>query len=236
MGSTSTEVEKLNPADIAERSSANESRAAIIAGVLAGVAGLTIFLWIHALWIVPIWFILPMGLVIAALGGWAVAWAYRELLPRLPKRPWTAFAVMALIWATLLPGIVLGELRQPMFSISPAGVANLEIGVPEVAIRFVIELLLTAVATGALLGWWLGRTLRAAVATALAGLIFALGPGHNIPFIGGTGGLDKEAAIMMAIIGVSSLVLVEVHARLVGAEPETMVREGASSSTAPFGR
>src|SRR5262245_58037909 len=39
---------------------------------------------------------------------------------------------------------------------------------------------------GGLVGWWLGRTWRAAVATAVTGFVFVLGPGHNIPFIGGT--------------------------------------------------
>lgn len=34
--------------------------AALIAGILAGIAGLLVFLALHALWIVPIWFILPV--------------------------------------------------------------------------------------------------------------------------------------------------------------------------------
>ena len=45
-------------------------------------------------------------------------------------------------------------------------------------------------------------------ATALAGLIFALGPGHNIPFIGSTPGVPLELAIMGIVILVSSFVLV----------------------------
>lgn len=226
--STTDEPGKLTPRGADHRLTRNESRAAIIAGVAAGVAGLLTFLVIHALWIVPIWFILPFGLLVAALGGWAVGWAYAELRPRLPQRPWAVGAVMTLIGATLLPAIVLAELRRPMFAISPAGVANLEMGVPEVVVRFIGELLLTAALTGALLGWWLGRTRRAAAATALAGFIFALGPGHNIPFIGGTGGLGKEMAIMLSIIGVASVVLVEGHARLVRAQAERKdaVQEG----------
>lgn len=186
----------------------------MIAGILAGLAGLLTFLVIHAAWIMPIWFILPLGLVLAALGGWAVGWAYGELYPCLPRPPWTAVAVMLLILATLLPGMVLAELRRPMFSISAAGIANLEMGVPEVILRFSGELLLPAVLTGALLGRWIGRTRRGAAAAALAGLIFALGPGHNIPFIGGTTAVRKEIVMMLAIIVVASLVLVEVDARL----------------------
>lgn len=190
------------------------NRANLIAGVFAGLAGLLTFLVIHHLWITPIWFILPLGLAIAAAGGLAVGWAYAELQHRLPQRPWSVLAVIALIAAMLSPAMLLAELRQPLFTVSAAGVANLAIGIPEAVFRFIAELLLTASVTGALIGWWLGRTRRAAVATGLAGFIFALGPGHNIPFIGGTPGVAKELTIMSAVVFASSIVLVEAHARL----------------------
>src|SRR3990172_12303 len=188
-----------------------DNRAHLIAGAVAGVAGLLTFLVIHAIWILPIWFILPMGLLIAGAGGLAVGWSYAELYHRLQKRPWTAFAVILLIAATLAPAVVLAELRQPMYNVSAAGVANLALSLPEAVFRFIGELLLTASLTGGLLGWWVGRSPRAAVATALAGFVFALGPGHNIPFIGGTPGVAKEIAIMTAIIVVSAFVLVGGH-------------------------
>ena len=190
------------------------NNAALIAGVLAGITGLLAFLIVHALWIMPIWFILPIGLLIAGVGGLAVGWAYAELRDRLPKRPWTAPAMVVVISVMLLPALLLAELRQPLFSVSPAGVVNLAIGVPEAVLRFIAELLLTATLTGGLLGWWLGRTWRAAGATAVAGFVFALGPGHNIPFIGGTAGVAKEVVIIVIIIIVAALVLVEGDARL----------------------
>jgi len=59
----------------------------LTAGILAGIAGLLVFLLIHHLWIMPIWFILPFGLIVAALGGLAVGWMYGKLLPNLPPRP-----------------------------------------------------------------------------------------------------------------------------------------------------
>lgn len=184
-------------------------RPALMAGVLSGVAGLLVFLVIHALWILPIWFILPVGLGIAALGGLAVGWSYAELRERLPNRPWTAPSVIGLIGATLLPSLVLAELRPPLYTVSAAGVANLAVGIPEVILRFIGDLLATSAIVGAALGWRLGRTRRAMVSTALAGLVFALGPGHNIPFIGGTSGVGKELAIMAAVITAAALVLVE---------------------------
>ena len=65
----------------------SRSKASITSGILAGAAGLLVFLVIHHVWIKPIWFILPLGLVIAAIGGLAVGWAYSELLPYLPADP-----------------------------------------------------------------------------------------------------------------------------------------------------
>ncbi len=184
--------------------------AALTAGALAGIAGLLVFLLLHALWIVPIWFILPVGLLLAGSGGLAVGWAYVELKSGLPRRPWTALAVMGLIALILGPAVVLAELHGPVFTGTPAG------PVPTVALwvivaRFVSELLATATIVGGLVGWWLGHTRRAALATGLAGFVFALGPGHNIPLIGGTPGVGKELAIMTAVTFVSALVLVEGH-------------------------
>ena len=184
--------------------------AALIAGASAGVAGLLVFLILHALWIVPIWPILPAGLLIAGCGGLAVGWAYAELLQRLPRRPWTLLAVVGVFAVILLPAIVLAELRAPLFVVTPVGAVQ---AVPTwlIVAHFVGELLATATIAAGLAGGWLGRTRRAALATGVAGFIFALGPGHNIPFIGGTSGVPKELAIMAAILVVSALVLVEGH-------------------------
>jgi hypothetical protein len=187
--------------------------AALIAGVLAGIAGLLTFLALHALWIVPIWFILPVGLLIAGGGGLAVGWAYAELHQWLPRRPWTALAVVGVIAVMLVPAFVLAELQAPVFTVTPAGPVQ-TVATSIIVARFVGELLATATIVGGLVGWWLGRTRRAAMATALAGFIFALGPGHNIPFIGGTSGVGKELALMAAVIVISALVLVEGHAWL----------------------
>jgi hypothetical protein len=92
------------------------AKASRIAGVLAGIAGLLVFLVIHHIWIMPIWSILPVGMVIAAVGGLAVGWAYSELLPGLPRRPWSIFAWVALISLTLTPSVVLAQLSPPLFT------------------------------------------------------------------------------------------------------------------------
>jgi hypothetical protein len=185
----------------------------LIAGVLSGVAGLMVFLVIHHFWIMPIWFILPFGLLVAGLGGMAVGWAYHELHPNLPPHPWSFIFWVALICLILLPAIILAEIRDPMFDVSgPSALLIMSVG--QAAVIFILELLLTATLVGGLVGWFISRTKQATLSTALAGFIFALGPGHNIPFLGGTPGTLKGAAILLAIVLVSTVVLIEMQARL----------------------
>ncbi len=185
---------------------------ALMAGLLSGMAGLLVFLVIHHFWIRPIWFILPVGLVIAGLGGLAVGWSYAEIKAGLPPRPLTSLAVFALVGATLTPAILLAQLRPPPLDISTGAILNG--AVASVIARFVIELLLTASVVGGLAGWWLGHNWRAALATALAGFVFALGPGHNIPLLGNTPAIGKGLILLVIIIFISAVVLVESQAWL----------------------
>lgn len=188
-------------------------KASLIAGMLAGVAGLLVFLLIHHLWIKPIWFILPVGLVIAAPGGLAVGWAYGELAPYLPGRPWTIFAWVALIGLTLSPAVVIAQIRPPLFTGSGMNViANVSIA--QAIVIFVRDLLLPAALVGALAGWLIVRTKRAALITALAGFVFALGPGHNVPFLGNQPATGKGIILLIAIVMAASIALVEGHAAL----------------------
>jgi len=179
----------------------------LIAGIASGIAGLTVFLVIHHFWIKPIWEIMPMGLVIAAVGGIAVGWSYAEIRAGLPPRPWTALALAGLIGVILAPSIIIAQFREPMLDMAtftlPPGSGG------AAALRFGVDLLLTAGLVGALAGWLLGRTPQAALATAVAGLVFAIGPGHNIPFLGNTPVVGKGLALLAAITLVSAVVLVE---------------------------
>lgn len=185
----------------------------LLAGVSSGIVGLTVFLLIHHFWIEPIWFILPAGLVIAVLGGMAVGWAYAELHPNLPSRWWLIISLVVLIVLILLPSFILAEMRAPMFDVTVPG-SLLMISVSRAALIFILELLVTATLVGGLAGWMISHTQRAAVSTALAGFVFALGPGHNIPFLGSTPGSLKGAIILVSIAMVSAIVLVKTQARL----------------------
>jgi hypothetical protein len=192
----------------------SNEKASSIAGMLAGTAGLLVFLMIHHVWIKPIWFILPIGLVIAVIGGLVVGCAYRELQPGLPARPWTILAWFALIGLTLLPAIVFAQLRPPVFTGTGMNVIA-SVSIAQAAVIFGRDLLFPATVIGGLGGWLIGRTRRAAVATALAGFVFALGPGHNVPFLGNQSATGKGIVLLIAIVLTASSVLVEGHAALI---------------------
>jgi len=184
----------------------------LIAGAAAGAAGLLVFLIIHHFWIKPIWFILPPGLVIAALGGLAVGWSYAEIGSALPPRPFTFLVVVALIALSLSPAILLAQTRPALIDIRTGVIPPGDAG--RVIAHVVLEMLLPAVILGGMAGWFLGHTPRAALATALAGLVFALGPGHNVPLLGSTSAVTKGLALLLAITLVSAWVMVEASAWL----------------------
>lgn len=190
--------------------------AALVAGGISGIVGLVVFLTVHHFWILPIWFIAPIGVLFAALGGMAAGWAYHELLPAFPGRPWSILVLMGLILAILAPSVILAEFRSPMFAINSAQDATLVVSTGRAVFIFVGELVLMSTLAGGLLGWLIGGTRAAAIATAIAGLAFALGPGHNIPFLSGTPATMKGIAILLLVILASAVVLVEVEWRLRG--------------------
>ena len=189
----------------------------LIGGVLAGVAGLLTFLVIHHFWILPIWFIMPAGLVVAAAGGLAIGWSYSELVTNLPPRPLTSLALFGLVAAILAPSIILAELRRPLLDANM--IATATVNLAETIPRFIIELPFTAAAIGAVAGWLIVHTSRAAISTALAGVVYALGPGHNIPLLGGTPAAPKGTVLLIAITAVVVIVLVEASAWLTRKRP-----------------
>lgn len=192
----------------------DEERApTVTAGAAAGLAGFVAFLVMHHAWIAPIWFIAPVGLVMAAGGGAIVGTAYAELLPGLPRRPMRSLVVAVGMGLILLPAIVAAELYGPIFAMGGNGGGTLVVGTGEAIAAFVAGLFGTAALSGALLGAAIGRSRRAVVWTALAGVALAVGPGHNIPMLGATPAVAKELTILAIVAAVSALVLVEGHAR-----------------------
>ena len=187
----------------------------LLAGALSGIAGLLVFLVVHHLWIAPIWSILPPGLVIAGLGGGAAGWAYSFLHPGLPARPWTWLILAGVFSACLLPAALIAALRAPLISPPITIIQPGEGG--RVLAHIVLELLLSAALVGGAAGWLLdGGSWQAAGTTAQATLLFALGPGHNIPLLNGTSGMWKELALLLLVVLAASLALVEFQAVLSG--------------------
>lgn len=177
----------------------------LLSGVLAGLAGLLTFLTIHHFWIQPIWFIMPVGFLLSSAGGLAVGWAYKLILQSLAPFPWTFLELSLVIFLILLPSMLLAQRSPVPIGLDGALMPGFSAG--KAAAQFIRELVLTSVLVGAVFGWLLGRSNQAVLATALAGLIFALGPGHNIPFLGNTPSVGKGVVLLLVIITVSSFTL-----------------------------
>lgn len=181
-------------------------RASALAGALAGVVGLALFTLLHAVLIVPMWDILAIAALPAALGGLAIGWAFDELLRRgkLPARPWQGIAFGALMF---LP---LAAVELATFALGPVPVDRIDGG------QFTLELL-AAVPVGVVLGLALTRDARGALVLGLAALVLALTIGHNIPFFAVTGWAGQRMTlVMLAVVLASGLLLAEARPRLRG--------------------
>lgn len=188
---------------------------AYLAGAVAGQAGLAVFLTVHAVWILPIWSVVSLGVPVAALGGAAAGWALDELravLPRNPIRAWLAVTAGAglVLSPTLLVAAAGVPMPLPVVDSSAIGPIPPD-AFPRLAVQFTVELVGLPVVTAAVLGWVLTRSRRAALATATAGFVFAVGPGHNNPFFFrfmDLAGSLFGVGLMLAIVATASAVLV----------------------------
>ncbi|GAC1645897.1 MAG: hypothetical protein NVS9B11_17380 [Candidatus Dormibacteraceae bacterium] len=187
----------------------SQLEAAVIAGALAGVAGFAAFLVVHAIWILPIWFIAPMGLVIAALGGACVGWAYNIHRNHLPRSSWRRIlAVFTAATLVLLPAEPLALTHRNLDMRDTAQTAL------DTSLLAGALFLASAALIGAAGGAFLGRSLRAAGVTALAAIAFAIGIGHNAPFIGTGFAAVKLWTLMLTASAVASMTLVVLESRL----------------------
>ena len=130
-----------------------------VAGAIAGVLGATLFLAMHAVLLVPIWFSLARAVVTGAVGGAVIGYAFGVLavqdLHRPSLRRGAAFG--ACLWLALLPPSVV-ELA-------------LKTVVPTVADPVDVALVLTALVLPTGIGAWHYGRARRAVATAIVALI-----------------------------------------------------------------
>src|SRR4026208_2355273 len=92
----------------------------LLAGVISSLVGLLVFLVVHHVWIKPIWFITPVGFVLAAALGLAIGWAYFHIREGLPAAPWRTPAMFAVIVCMLAPGALLSFSHGPLFDLTTA--------------------------------------------------------------------------------------------------------------------
>lgn len=158
----------------------------MVVGAVAGSVALVVFVVLHAIWIVPIWSILPF-LPVAALVGALAAWPFEEISARgaLPAAPFDGLAFSAVLLLTLVPTAVAG-------SLAPAGRDPIDVA------AMLLQLSLAA-PMGAALGLLLTGSRVGALALGVAALALALTLGHNLPFFP-FGGRSWGTAFLLVVV------------------------------------
>jgi hypothetical protein len=169
----------------------------LIAGALAGLGGAFAFATVHAILIVPIWTRSASGLISGALAGAAAGWAYTELgfdaraaqtrstVGRVAAGAWFG----AVLWIAVVPVTLADALLRalglaPRYELLAVGVA--------------VALALTG---GALLGWRLVRSRRAAIAGAAATMLLTIAMAGPVPI----GRSFRALAIFLAVLPVAAV-------------------------------
>ncbi len=196
------------------------AQAAVTAGVAAGILGLVVFLGVHALWITPIWSVVPFGVFAAGLAGAGVGWAYHHLRARFGRSSVAVLVLSGTMLAATAPAQVGAWLRPPIRSSQDFDAV---FGALEIS-WVVAELTVAPFAVAGLLGWWVLRERSGALALALAGSGFALTMGHNVPFVGSSPATAKMWAIMALSSLAGAVTLVTVEAALRKARPPPVDR------------
>ena len=139
-------------------------------------------------------------------------------------------AVAAVFAGTLVPSILVAQLRGPIFAMGADGGGALLVPATDALLDILVGLFGVSAVTGAALGSLIGRSHHAARTTMAAAVALALGPGHNIPLLGGTPAVGKELAILGAVVVVAAVVLVETGAWLSRYRTDATSEPSASSA------
>ena len=120
---------------------------------------------------------------------------------------------MIVFGLVLLPAVIVAELRSRFYAMD-GDTGTLLVSGEEAVVDLVVGLAVTASIAGAGLGWLITRDRRVAGSMAIAAVALSLGPGHNIPLLGGTPAVAKELVVLGAVTSVAAVVLVAVHGSL----------------------
>lgn len=175
----------------------------LLAGLAAGLVGVTAFATVHALLIAPIWGSLLRGLPVAVIGGPAAAWAFEELRAagRLSTRLGDGLRFGGLLWLALVPMNAVDVLLRK------TGLRT-AMGDWEVLVSVML-----ALSGGALAGWALTRGRRSAVAVGITTVVLALAMGGPIP-VTATPRAAGLFASFLVIYSLCGLALVAIRASL----------------------
>jgi hypothetical protein len=177
---------------------------------MSGLVGMIVFLVLHALWIMPIWFIAPIGALISVGGGIVTGQCYARASKLSVWRPISSLYVFLMVGVTLLPCVLLIKVVPPLLESQNGEVVH-PINMPWIVSGFFLLLIIPAAGVGWIFGRILGGDRSSAAIFSVMGLLIALGPGHNLPLFGAASGeqLTMALTLTFAPIAAAAVVLAE---------------------------
>jgi len=141
----------------------------LIAGIVAGVAGMVVYVVLRSAWVEPAWEAAAVALPLAALSGAAIGWARYETREALSQGVWSATALATALLLVVAPAFVIQAARSPQ----EAGSSSYRVA----------ELAVGAAIVGSLLAYLPTRRAAAAWTGAVGAVTYALTFGLDVPFV-----------------------------------------------------
>ncbi|MFW9855968.1 MAG: hypothetical protein ACFFFG_13015 [Candidatus Thorarchaeota archaeon] len=151
----------------------------LVSGTIAGIITSFIFILLHFLFIADIFFILPFALIIGALTGLFLAWAYLTIFEAFNVRNLIKFLTLFSIPMILVDLVTL--FSEKTYSI--AELIETRTLPSDFGERVIFPIIPIMLLSGILIGWYFGKDRKAVIPAIFANVIVLIGIGHNLPFI-----------------------------------------------------
>lgn len=151
----------------------------LISGALAGVITSIIFVVVHNILISKIWFITPFAVIIGALTGISLGWAYTTIYENLNTNNLVFFLLIFSLPMVIIEFLTFFSERK--YTIDE--LTNQQTFPTELLIKTFIPIIPVLLVAGFLIGWIFGKTYEAIFASIVANSLILIGIGHNVPIL-----------------------------------------------------
>ncbi|MFW9779526.1 MAG: hypothetical protein ACFFE8_11780 [Candidatus Heimdallarchaeota archaeon] len=156
-----------------------KSSSFLLSGTLAGTITSVIFILLHFLFIADIFFILPVAIILGALTGGCLAWAYLRIFNSFDLQNLTKFLALFSIPMILVDLVTLFSEKTYSFE----ELVESQTLPPDFLARVIFPIIPIVLLSGIAIGWYFGKDRKAVIPAISANVMVLIGIGHNVPFI-----------------------------------------------------